>query len=267
MKFLLLGLTLLSLPGSGLLAQTPSGGDLFGSGRIGAPSPSPSPSGEEQAPRMGTGAATAATPQPPTIIDSQNMDYDEKTRLAIFTGDDYGVYVKDPSFIVYCDKLTAHMRKASGPAVPGAPGAKGKPTPTPTPAPTGKPSAADAASSRGGGLQSALAEGAPDRPVVIVQDRPSANPGEQPVHNVGIAAKADYNADTGDVKLTGWPRVSQGINTQIATAERTFMIMNKDGHTMKTFGPSRTVITEQNQPKKTGTNADSSDSSASPTPQ
>jgi lipopolysaccharide export system protein LptA len=271
MKFpflaLLLGLLLLS-PGSGLLAQTLSGGDPFGSAaRLDAPGPSPSDAG--QTPPLGKGApaaAASATPAPPTIIDSQNMDYDEKTRIAIFTGEDYGVYVKDPSFIVYCDKLTAHMRKAAGPAVPGAPGAKGKPTPTPASILKPKPGASpDATPARGGGLQSAVAEGVPDRPVVIVQDKPPANPGDQPVHNVGIAAKADYNADTGDVILTGWPRVSQGMDTQIATSRDTVMIMNKDGHTMVAHGPTRTVIQQQDQPKKTGTN--SSDSSASPTPQ
>jgi hypothetical protein len=181
------------------------------------------------------------------------MDYDEKTRIAIFTGEDYGVFVKDPSFTVYCDKLTAHMRKASSPAPP-IPGAK------PTPTPEGK--AAASPTPRGNGLQRAVAEGNSDRPVVIVQDKPAAN-GEAAQHSVGIALKADYNADTGDVVLTGWPRVTQGVNTQIATAPYTVMIMNKDGHTMKTHGPSRSVIQEEDQPKKSGTD---SDASPSPSP-
>jgi hypothetical protein len=261
MKFFFLGLLLLSLSGSGIHAQTVPGGDPFGSGLLGVPDASPTPAEEaKKAP------ATSGTAQGSTTIDSENMDYDEKTRIAIFTGEDYGVFVKDPSFTVYCDKLTAHMRKASAPApaIPGAP--KVKPTPTPAATPGGKGSAAEATASKTSGLQRAIAEGNADYPVVIVQDKPAANGGE-PEHDVGIALKADYNADTGDVILTGWPRVSQGINTQIATSQDTVMIMNKVSHAMKTIGPSRTVIQEQDQAKKTGTNSESSDSSPSPSPQ
>lgn len=248
-------LLLLVLPAARLAAQTASSSSLFQPSLAAASSPTPAN------PKGKPGDANA--PQGPTIIDSDQMDYDEKTRIAIFTGDDYGVLVKDPSFTVYCDKLTAHMRKAgAAPAAPG-PGPKKPATPAPTPAAGGT---AAAASSRSSGLESALAEGTPDRPVVVVQDKPAAN-GEEAQHNVGIALKADYNADTGDVKLTGWPRVSQGINTQIATAESTIMIMNKDGHTMKTIGPSHTVIQEQDQSKKSGTNsADSNTASPSPSP-
>jgi lipopolysaccharide export system protein LptA len=239
MKLLPLAAFLITLPASGLMAQTVSGADT-GTGLLTDASPTPAPAKK---------AATPAAPQGPTIILSNAMDYDEKTRLAIFTGEDYGVYVKDPSFVIYCDKFTAHMRKASGTAAPGAPkGAK------PAPTPAGKEAAA---TQKANGLQSAVAEGALYRPVVIVQDKPASG-ADQAVHNVGIAAKADYNADTGDVILTGWPRVSQGIDTQIATSEETVMTMNKDGHTMKTKGPSRTVIQEADQPKTT---------SPSPTPQ
>ena len=248
MKFLFLGLLLLCVPGSGILAQT-----IFGSDSSGQPSPSSTTEGIKP--------GTAQTPQGPTTIDSQSMDYAESTRIAVFTGDDYGVLVKDPSFTVYCDKLTAHMRKAA--AGPGAPGA---PTPSPTPAAKGKGAAADAAASKAGGLERALAEGNPDYPVVIVQDKPGVN-GAAPEHDVGIALKADYNADTGDVYLSGWPRVSQGMDTQIATSEKTVMIMNKNGKTMRTIGPSHTVIQEQAQPKKSGTNSGSQDQSPSPFPQ
>jgi lipopolysaccharide export system protein LptA len=241
MKLLPLGLLFLSLSGPALVAQTISGVDSTGSDLLSTASPTPAPAKK----------AAAAAPQGPTIIESQAMDYDEKTRLAIFTGEDYGVYVKDPSFVVYCDKLTAHMRKGSGPAAPGTPGAAKA-----TPAPAAKGAAAP---QKANGLQSAIAEGALYRPVVIVQDKPASGTDEAQ-HNVGIAQKADYNADTGDVKLTGWPRVSQGIDTQIATSESTIMIMNKDGKTMRTIGPSRTVIQEQDQTKKP-------DSSSSPTQQ
>jgi hypothetical protein len=253
MKSLFFCLLLLLFPGSGIFAQTFSGGGFSGSA-------SPTPAADKKK------SGDTGAPQGPTLIDSQAMDYDEKTRIAIFTGDDYGVFVKDPSFTVNCDKLTAYMRKAGAgtPALPGAP--TPKPSPTPSPAATARGAAADAAAAKTSGLQRAVAEGDSDFPVVIVQDKPGAN-GAAPEHDVGIALKADYNADTGDVYLYGWPRVSQGINTQIATSPRTIMIMNKNGKTMRTIGPSRTVIQETEQPAKTGTDSNSQDSSPSPAAQ
>lgn len=231
-----------ALAGSNALAQGPgAGGNPFAvqpglsdstgpGGGAGAPVEKKRPGGQ-----LGEGG--------PTTIDSQAMDYDEKTRVAIFTGEDYGVFLKDPQFTMNCDKLTAYMRK------PGAAGAAG----VAGPAGKGgaKPTGAAALPGPGkGGLERAVAEGTPDRPVVIVQEKPATN-GEEAQHNVGIAQKADYNAETGDVILTGWPRVSQGVDTQIATSRETVMIMNKDGRTMKTHGPSHSVLQEQEAPKKT----------------
>ena len=213
------GLLILMLAGlTAARAQTISGGGNFAQpqpGLLDAATASPTPA-ETPGPK-----ADAAKSPAPTTIDSQAMDYDEKTRVAIFTGEHYGVVLVDPQFKVNCGKLTAYMRKAGGTAA-GATGAKGKASPAPSASPAGK---ADAAAQKASGLQRAVAEGSSDEPVVIVQDKPATN-GDQPQHNVGIAVKADYNADTGDVYLTGWPRVSQGINTQIATSEKTVMIMN-----------------------------------------
>jgi lipopolysaccharide export system protein LptA len=270
-------LLLVSLAGSRAMAQTISGGNAFAT-----PSPgltgltglsdgadaSASPGAEKKKPEKAEKVGQA--PQGPTVIDSDSMDYDEKTRVAVFTGDNYGVFVKDPQFTVNCNKLTAFMRKAAGasaPGTPGAPRAKGKAAAAagPKASPGGKRSAPDTAAAKSGGLQRALAEGNADQPVVIVQEKPATN-GEQAQHNVGIAEKADYNADTGDVVLTGWPRVSQGINTQIATSKDTIMTMNRDGHTMKTKGPSRSIIQEQDQPKKTGTAPEAADETPAPTP-
>ena len=244
-KTLFLGLLLVSLSGSRLVAQTISGGTLFSAKpALSDSTPAPNPTGKKP-------ANANQAPPAPTVIDSESMDYDEKTGQAIFTGENYGVFVKDPKFTLYCDKLTAFMRKPG--AAAGAPGApKGKPSPTPSPA---KKPGGDPAASKAGGIQRALAEGLPNRPVVIVQDK-AASEGEQAQHNVGIAEKADYNAETGDIILTGWPQVSQGVNTQIATSPKTKMIMNKDGGTMRTIGPSRSTIQEQKEePKKSGTNS------------
>jgi hypothetical protein len=44
---------------------------------------------------------------------------------------------------------------------------------------------------------------------------------------------------------------------QIATSADTIMIMNKDGKTMKTIGPSHSVIQEKSQSKKNGKDSDS----------
>jgi len=240
-KSLLPGLLLLSLSGTLASAQTISSGDTAGSQpRLSLTSPTPG--ADDSADDKKPAAKAEQTPSGPTTIDSKTMDYDEKTRMAVFTGENYGVFVKDPSFTIYSDKLTAYMRKGGAPA-----GQKGMPSSEANP----KGSTSGTAS-KGGGLQRAVAEGPPEHPVVIVQDKPASS-GEEAQHNVGIAEKADYNADTGDVVLTGWPRVSQGINTQIATSRDTVMVMNKDGHTMKTHGPSHSVIQEQNQAKKSPT--------------
>jgi hypothetical protein len=61
--------------------------------------------------------------------------------------------------------------------------------------------------------------------------------------------------------------VTQGINTQIATSPGTVMIMNRESNMMTTKGPSRTVIQEESQTKKSGTGSDSSESSPSPSAQ
>ena len=254
MKPILLGLLLAILAGSSglsrLYAQTVAG-SKFAESQPGLFDAASSPSSPSPTPAARNPAEAA--PSGPTTIDSQTMDYDEKTRVAIFSGEHYGVFLKDPQFTVYCGKLTAHMRTAGGAAGP-----KAKVTPTPQPSPASK---ADAAASKASGLKSALAEGTADEPVVIVQDKAASN-GDEAQHNVGIAEKADYNADTGDVILTGWPRVTQGLNTQIATSETTVMIMNKDGKTMKTKGPSRSTIHESEPAKKTGTASESQESPA-----
>jgi hypothetical protein len=70
------------------------------------------------------------------------------------------------------------------------------------------------------------------------------------VLDTGRSQKAIYNAKEDAVTLIGWPQVTQGINTHIATEEGTRMILYRDGR-LQTFGPSRTVIQDKssmNQP-------------------
>jgi lipopolysaccharide transport protein LptA len=89
------------------------------------------------------------------------------------------------------------------------------------------------------GLERAIAEGE----VAVVRDRPDPN-GGTPTRSVGRSDKATYIAATGDVELTGTPRVQEGLNTHIATSPETVMIVNQKGE-LTTHGPSRTEIRQQ----------------------
>jgi len=171
---------------------------------------------------------------PTEITSTKEATFDDKTRVAVFIGD---VQVKDPQFTITCEKLTAYLRRE---ATQGT----GRATPKPSPAAGEAPAKGGGT---GGGLERAIAEGN----VVIVQDKPAADGGEAQ-HNVGRSQKAEYNANSGDMILSGRPQVQQGMNMQVATDDSTVMIMNRDGRTMKTIGPSKVIIQEsQSSDKKT----------------
>lgn len=89
------------------------------------------------------------------------------------------------------------------------------------------------------GLEKAVAEGN----VAVVRDRPDPN-GGPPTRSVGRSEKATYTASTGDVELTGMPRVQEGVNTHIATSDETVMVVNQNGQ-LNTHGPSRTEIRQE----------------------
>jgi lipopolysaccharide transport protein LptA len=94
------------------------------------------------------------------------------------------------------------------------------------------------------GLERALAEGN----VGVVRDRPDPS-GGPPSRAVGRGEKANYLASTGDVELTGMPRVQQGLNTHIATSPETVMVINQNGQ-LTTHGPSRTEIRQEPKDEK-----------------
>ncbi|HWL50871.1 MAG TPA: LptA/OstA family protein [Chthoniobacteraceae bacterium] len=152
---------------------------------------------------------------PTEITASKETTFDEKTRKAVFLGD---VSVKDAQFHLTCEKLTAYLRRDSS-----REGAERK------------------APEAGGGLERAVAEGG----VVIVQEKVD-DKGEV-TRYVGKARKAEYDAATGNVTLSGWPQIQQGINTQVATEEGTVMILNQKG-ALQTRGPSKTVISDSSGP-------------------
>lgn len=107
-------------------------------------------------------------------------------------------------------------------------------------------------------LEKAVAEGN----VGIVRDRPDPN-GGPPARAVGRADKAVYIAATGDVELTGTPRVQQGLNMHVATSPDTVMIINQNSQ-LTTHGPSRTEIHQEPKEEKKG---ETSPSKTSPAPQ
>jgi lipopolysaccharide transport protein LptA len=88
-------------------------------------------------------------------------------------------------------------------------------------------------------LQKAVAEGN----VAVVRERPDAA-GGPPTRAVGRAEKAVYTAATGDVELSGTPRVQEGMNIHVATSPDTVMIINQSGQ-LTTHGPSRTEIRQE----------------------
>ena len=197
--------------------------------------------------------------KPGTVINAEDeTSFDEKTRIAVFLGT---VVVKDPQFDLTCDKLTAYLKKET-PAAATAPVAAVVPAATPvlasaTGKSVGKKGAKAAKNAEpgkgaepatGGGLDRAVAEGH----VVIVQDHRDETSGAI-THYVGKGERADYEAATGELRLSGWPQIQQGVNNQVATAERTIMIMTREGR-LKTIGPSKSVIVDQSELKgeKTG---------------
>lgn len=167
------------------------------------------PAGEE------TAEAASEPARPPTeITASKETSFDEKTRKVVFLGD---VVVKDPEFHITCEQLTVFLKKGGNPNGSDAP-----------------PSSGD------GGLDRVIAEGK----VIIFQEK-SDEKGKI-TRYVGKASKAEYNSMTGDVTLSGWPQIQQGINNQVATEEGTVMVLNRSGR-MKTIGASKTVIAESSE--------------------
>jgi lipopolysaccharide export system protein LptA len=172
-------------------------------------------------------------PKGPTDIRcTEEAQFDVKTRSGVFIGN---VKVVDPQFTLTSDRLAVKLNKDE----------------------------------EGGGLNEAQADGN----VMIVHVNQPKNSGvqpqgqggvgtgaqqgaqaQQPITSTGKAARAVYEAKDGSVTLTGWPQVTQGVNTHIATAPGVKMILYRDGR-MQTFGSTRTLIqdrTATNQPNANG---------------
>jgi lipopolysaccharide export system protein LptA len=214
-----------------------------------SPAAKQSPANSKQAPK-GSAAGTqsndlfgdsgAGRPKGPTeITATQEAQFDTKTRTGVFIGN---VKVIDPQFTLTADRLKVHLNKDED----------------------------------GGGLNDAEAQGN----VVIVhlnqpktQGPPTQTVGasttpavrtaatgsapvqaQQPTTSTGKADNALYAAKDGSITLTGWPQVTQGANTHIATAPGVKMVLYKDGR-MQTYGSTRTLIedrTATNNPNANG---------------
>jgi lipopolysaccharide export system protein LptA len=169
----------------------------------------------------------------PTEIVALEATFDQKTHMAVFTGD---VVVTDPEFNVQSDKLTAYLKhdddKPAADAPPGrlrAPGA-------PAEAKSGKPA------KKSSGLEKAVAEANPGNVVTVTQEKKELDGTVN--HSIGHGKKVVFDSVTGDITLTGRPDVQQGLNTCVASDENTVMVLNRDGH-MRVNGPHKTVIRDQ----------------------
>lgn len=175
-------------------------------------------------PQKPTSAKPTDAKGPTVITCTKQTTFDEKTRTAVFSGD---VKVTGPQFDLTADKLTAFLKKDKEP---------GAPTPTPEPAKkTGTASADTKSADTASGLEKAVAEGN----VIITQEKVDAE--GKVTRYMGKGDKATYDSTSGDMVLTGWPQIQQGMNNQVSTEEGTIMILNRDGR-LRTVGGSKTII-------------------------
>lgn len=83
--------------------------------------------------------------------------------------------------------------------------------------------------------------------VVIRQENKDDRGGD--VVSVARAGKAVFYPNTGDVELTDWPQVTQGINAHVATEAGTKMVLNRIGK-INTSGSSRTMIVDTGEGRR-----------------
>ena len=188
------------------------------------------PIGEKGAKKPGT--SKGGGPESFTEITSTlGLKFDQKGSQATFTGD---VVVTDSRFSLNCDKLTAVLRRSlkdalkeegegAAPLKPGREVSREAAKPGANP----KPSA--------GGIEKAIAEGH----VVIAQEK--INDKGESERSVGRAHKAVYDADSGDITLSGWPQLEQKTNTIVALEEGTVIVLNRKG-ALDVQGQSKTVL-------------------------
>lgn len=152
------------------------------------------------------------------ITAKDRLIFDQKGNQAVFVGD---VVVLDSRFSLNCDKLTAVMKRSVKDVAKDVVKEEGGDKAMPA--------------KGGGGIEKAIAEGH----VVIAQEK--RNDKGELERSVGRGQKVIYDADTGDITLSGWPQVEQKMNTIVALEEGTVIVLNRKG-TMDVQGHSKTVL-------------------------
>jgi lipopolysaccharide export system protein LptA len=188
--------------------------------------------GEPPLPKPATETATSKKDKTEgqTEITADGTEFSNKIHIAIFTGQ---VIVKNPDFNVVCDKLTAYLKHDEKPAVAAN---DKKPV---AEAATAKPPADAAAPKSKGGLEKAIAEMQDGGKVVITQDKKEAD--GSTTHSIGKAERAVYTAINGEVTLTGWPEITQGINRVVPAEDGVTLILYRDGR-YRAVGRTKTLL-------------------------
>lgn len=188
------------------------------------------------------GGGGSDRPKGPTEITSREQaQFDSRGRVAVFLGD---VKVVDPQFTMTSDKLTAYLNKEEEGG--GLKQADGEGNVTIVHLNQPKPAA-----SPGGAPASEATATATATPTPAAGAPPTA---QQPVKSTAKAERAVYVTKDGTITLTGWPQVTQGVNTHISTESGVKMIIYNDGR-LQTYGSTRTVIQDRSEPNKSNSNA------------
>jgi hypothetical protein len=183
---------------------------------------------------------------PTEVTAKEEVQFDGNAHTAVFIG---SVKVFDPDFTMTADKLTVWMNKQEdGGGIRDAL-ADGNVIIVHINTQKDKGPTADAGASPRTTPVANASLSPQATPIVnnglMPLGTPSASPiATPPVLDTGRSQRALYNAKQDAVTLTGWPQVTQGLNTHIATEEGTRMILYRDGR-LQTFGPSRTIIEDK----------------------
>ncbi len=140
------------------------------------------------------------------ITANQEVKFEQSENKAVFVGN---VVVRDPQFLLRCQRLTAYLRGSDA-------------------------SEESQAEEGAGGLKRAIAEG----DVVIVQDKVDSD--GKTTRYEGRGQRVVYETATDEVTLSGSPSVREGINIHVATDPST--VMKITANEMITSGPSKTII-------------------------
>jgi lipopolysaccharide export system protein LptA len=192
---------------------------------------------------------SSGRPKGPTeITATQEAQFDTKTRTGVFIG---AVKVVDPQFTLTSDRLTVHLNRDEDGGGLNDALAEGNVVIVHVNQPKNPEPPAQTA---GASTQAARTAGTPNPNPRTAASGPARAPA-QPTTSVGKAERALYVGKDGSITLTGWPQVTQGGNTHVATAPGVKMTLYKDGR-MQTYGSTRTLIedrtTATNNPNANG---------------